>query len=297
MKRIFLLLALCATFNNVVIAQGYLLLTNDQQIEFDGFKTYETYLEVDLAGKGKVKRKVAIDSVVGFYEKESEIFYHRKPSTIESEKIKYQFIERYIPGRITVYREIRLHTTQQGSFSSTSYYMEKGGSFKEALHTSRIGQGKEDQLEDLKAFLADNPAVLKEVGDDFKFTPRNLVDIVRKYNFAALDSAAPSVDTTCSAEVIIYKRKKSKEDKNIQLSVDGKKLTWPSSNVLVFRVTPDVYTRVCIGDKEQRCEVVEASRHYATYFKLDTSEDPIDFLERQTKNGAVFDFKMMRYKR
>src|SRR5688572_293454 len=112
MKHFFLLLLLCVTLKHVGSAQGYILLKNNEKIRFEKFKMKQGFLEVDLPGKGKTEKLIGTDSIQGYYTDYGEIFYHLKPVTNQNATIPYQFIERYICGKIKLYKETTLHTSQ-----------------------------------------------------------------------------------------------------------------------------------------------------------------------------------------
>ncbi|HEY3405569.1 MAG TPA: hypothetical protein VGK59_19435 [Ohtaekwangia sp.] len=276
--------------------QGYIILINNQKIEYDKFKSFDTSLLIDVPGKkGKEnKRRIDIDSVFAYYGERSNWLEYKKPAEDSTASIPYQFIARYVSGKINLYRYYFISRNAYTSVAVTQYFIEKEDKFERAYTANTVRHGKEKTLENLKRLVSDNPDILKTIDDEFNLNEENLLDVVRRYNLAAFEYPAEA-DTTSYAEVVIYKRLKSTTDKGIKVQVNGKDVAWPSTNFLTLKVPLKALSKVCIGGNKW-CELIEGLSLVETYYKIVPDTKTGYSMEKKLKHEALTDLKMMGIK-
>jgi hypothetical protein len=259
---LFLLLAvkLCS-------AQNLLIKKDGEHVPYKKLKKSNGYYEA--IQDNKVKVKLLVGEVIGFYDGNLQKISYKKPLVKNNEKLLFplnavdtangfQVLEREEVGKINLYKKEVFSGSGASSTSTTYYYAEKAEVFLNVFITG-LGN-KKDDLKVLKSLISDDDLIAEKIAaESFQLNEKNLLRTIRDYNLSKFTN--PEVrDYAKIGTVSFYTTVGLKLKESVLLKInDSLEYRMPTSYYpLPIKIPLEVPSKVCIiSEHATSCSLIQ----------------------------------------
>jgi len=292
MQRYFLLFFLLMTLQRGYCQSG-LVLKSGKTIPYSRMEAQPTYLEV-WPSLEKGKKKIAIDSVVGYYkfDDNKDIFKVKVPEVTGDSEIDYQFLPFSARGKINTYDYIVPYLPANDP-AGHYLYLQKGDKF-DLLFPYSFGSSKAKSIETLKSYIRDEPSILEIVeGSTYEHTVKNVEQLINKYNLLSFMPTASQNDP--QALVSFYRMKKGESKEPLTLSLDGKEFTIDTYKMININISTKNLMKLCVGGSQTKtCKLILGLPYFRVYYQVGLSKTGEATIVNKDRSAAFADIKIIR---
>lgn len=271
MKRITFIIVLLITVNISPLIAQILYLYNGEKIYCRTSKwNYTKNVVLVSIPDEKKKLKIPLDSIEKLMK--GNVMQYHKPGALEGRE---NFMPRILEGKINVYKHIENSSqSKNGSQHSSSgkavyLFMEKGNKYEQIFGGSFVGLDKNSNLEIMRAFMGDDPDVMKLLKNGiYKHRYENIIELARMYNVNTYKAEEVNNDPDLT-EVCFFRYSGKQNIEAAQLQIGDQVISLSRNEAQMVTIPTGQSIKLCVNNgNEGSCDLISSSTDFLKYYKL-----------------------------
>lgn len=281
---------------SLIYSQSFIIKTNGEHIESDEIRIKENkikYLPKDSTQKITINK----NNVKEYYSEVNGIRYFNKNG----------FKERYIEGRIKVYRELiegemdRKSVIGQFNKRFFKWYLEKDSKltyvFSQSLPSSKLNTLRKENFEMM--IMDDSLSISEFRANNGTRNLEYTLRIIKDYNKRHFVKNEIVVEDSLNCSKVIIFRDNRKELKNpIEFTLNNKKYTLERNSKIELKIPSNQESMICItNDIYGTCDILISSSLFTKYYELKLSKANEASISKVNGNSSYYQTRLAYYEK